>query len=191
VTTPPPAPGVAESLTTLIPWLIEMAVQAADKDAPDAAGKLTLAAQLLGERLDDDAVPVEILKIGERLRIQDNRCTADPIFQVQVKERIYGLDSSSSDDFVWRDDDWNDVEIPEGADPDSPPKGVEVVYYATRWRVVSVALTEEGCKEHLRLNGHNYRGYDEVRIYADSLYRCPEMIAIREFLMALPLPEAP
>jgi hypothetical protein len=131
----------------------------------------------------------ELRAIGERLRTQDNRITQDPIFQVQVKERIYGLDSSCSDDFVWRDDDYNDVEIPEDADPDEPPDGVTVIYYTTIWRVVKEAFTEEGCKEHLRLNGHNYRGYDEVRIYADSLYRCPEMIAIRNALIALPPPD--
>lgn len=34
----------------LIPWLLEKAMQAANSDAPHAAGQLTLAAQLLGER---------------------------------------------------------------------------------------------------------------------------------------------
>jgi hypothetical protein len=133
-------------------------------------------------------IPDELHQIGHRLRTQDNRCTANPIFQVQVKERIYGFDSAYSDGFEWKDDDHNSVEIPEGADPDSPPNGVTVVHYTTVWRVVMAAFTEEACKEHLRLNGHNYRG--EVRIYADSLYRCPEMIAIRGFLMKLSLPQA-
>ena len=132
----------------------------------------------------------ELRQIGHRLRTQDNRCTADPIFQVRGKERIYGLDRSLIAQAVWKDDEWNTVEIPEDADPDEPPRGLTVVRYITIWRVLMVAFTEEGCKEHLRLNGHNYRHFDEVDIYADSLNRCPEMIAIREFLMKLPAPQA-
>ena len=42
--------AIDEEAETVIPWLLEMAVQAANKDCPYAAGKLTLAAQLLGER---------------------------------------------------------------------------------------------------------------------------------------------
>ena len=52
-------------------------------------------------------------------------------------------------------------------------------------KTVSVS-TEDGCKEHLELNGHNYRSRShrqQTRIYVESFYRCPEMIAIRESLM--------
>jgi hypothetical protein len=136
------------------------------------------------------AVPGELRQIGDRLRNQDNRCTADPIFQVRGKERIYGLDSSASDEAVWKDDEWNTVEIPDDADPGEPPRGLTVVRYTTRWKVLMVAFTEEACQEHLRLNGHNYQIFDEIDIYVDSLNRCPEMITIREFLMALPAPQA-
>jgi hypothetical protein len=41
---------IDEETATLIPWLLEKAMQAADSDQPCAAGRLTLAAQLLGER---------------------------------------------------------------------------------------------------------------------------------------------
>jgi len=137
-----------------------------------------------------EPVSERLRQIGDRLRNQDNRCTANPIFLVRGKERIYGLDSSASDEIVWMDDEWNPVEIPEGADPEEPPHGLTVARYTTRWKALMVAFTEQGCKEHLRLNGHNYRIYDEVGIYVDSLNRCPEMIAIREFLLGLPAPQA-
>ena len=39
-----------DEMAKLIPWLLEEAMQAANSDAPYAAGQLTLAAQLLGER---------------------------------------------------------------------------------------------------------------------------------------------
>ena len=44
----------------------------------------------------------------------------------------------------------------------------------------------------MALNGHNvthraFRG--KWRVYIDSFYRCPEMQAIRAFLMSLPKPD--
>ena len=44
-----------------------------------------------------------------------------------------------------------------------------------------VDFTEDGCKEYLKQNGHNL---NKPRIYVESFHRCPEMIAIREFLIA-------
>jgi coenzyme F420-reducing hydrogenase alpha subunit len=84
--------------------------------------------------------------IGELLRTQDNRCTEDPMFCVQVKRR-------------------------------------------THWETVAVCFTEKGCKDHLDLNMHNYSHYRDVRIYADSFYRNPEMVAIRQYLMSLEKPK--
>lgn len=42
--------GLDEETATLIPWLLEESMQAANSDAPYAAGQLYLAATLLGER---------------------------------------------------------------------------------------------------------------------------------------------
>lgn len=47
----PPHGSSDEQLETLIPSLLEMAIHAANTNHPEAAGKLTLAAQLLGKRL--------------------------------------------------------------------------------------------------------------------------------------------
>lgn len=47
---PAPEPPTDDEVATLIPWLLEAAVYAANKDKGWVAGKLTLAAQLLGER---------------------------------------------------------------------------------------------------------------------------------------------
>jgi hypothetical protein len=41
---------IDDEAAVVIPWLLEEAALAANSDAPYAAGKLTLAAQLLGER---------------------------------------------------------------------------------------------------------------------------------------------
>lgn len=125
---------------------------------------------------------------AENLRTQDNRCTADPMFCVQIKVRDVGYDSAYSDNRCWHDsaneqtiyDDDPDFKEPEGDEWDK-------FGYLDRWETVMVAFTQAGCEEYLRLNGHNDRRRahnGEVRIYAESFNRCPEMLAIRAFLLA-------
>lgn len=130
----------------------------------------------------------DLLDISERLKTQDNRITEHPMFCVQIKIRDVGYDTAYCDNKCWHDganqetvyDDDPDFKEPEGDEWDE-------FGYRDRWETVMVAFTEGGCKEYLELNGHNdkrraYKG--EVRIYAESFRRCPEMIAIREALMS-------
>ena len=57
------------------------------------------------------------------------------------------------------------------------------IHRVDRWDLVqgAVALTLEGIEEYLRMNGHNLT---EPRIYVGSMSRVPEMIRLREILMA-------
>lgn len=127
--------------------------------------------------------------LGERLRSQDNRMTMNPMFCVQIKKSDVGYDSVYAANSCWRNS-ANDKTIYDD-DPDfKEPEGDEweEFGYVDRWETVMVAFTEAGCKEYLELNGHNdkrqaHRG--EVRIYVESFNRCPEMIVIREYLMAI------
>jgi len=124
----------------------------------------------------------ELYKIAERLRTQDNRCTCDAMFCVQVKKVQYGMNTDWCDDYVWIDtyDGCWEVDAPEDEEEtDTIFKTGKFEY----WETVMVAFTEEGCKEYLKFNGHNHRG--ETRIYTESFRRCPEMIAIREYLLSL------
>lgn len=114
-----------------------------------------------------------LIQIGERLKTQDNRITQNPMFCVQELKRDYGYSPEWVTDTVWFYD--GDI-VPEGT-PGATQSG-----YKDRWQTVMVAFTEAGCEEYLRLNGHNHRG--ETRIYVESFNRCPEMIAIRDFLIA-------
>lgn len=120
----------------------------------------------------------QLIEIGNRLLTQDNRCTANPMFCVQEKKRDMGYDANYGDDFCWYNFDSGEVRF---TNPGAL-KGWEKFGYKDRWETVMVAFTEEGCKQYIKLNGHNHRG--ELRIYADSFNRCPEMIAIREWLMS-------
>lgn len=126
-------------------------------------------------------------KIGELIRTQDNRCTSDPLFIVQQKKRIYGMDRNYFDDYEWlREDDHEHVaDRIERAGLDALDEqgedvtGWEKLYYLDIWEFVTVCFTEQACKDFIAANGHNL---NEPRIYASSAYRNREMIAIREFL---------
>lgn len=139
----------------------------------------------------------ELATLGQRLREQNNRATAHPLFVVQEKVRVYGFDPAYCDNVVWLDNCNDSCE----ATPEEHAKleagyqgtGIEPecwtrTGYHDEWRFVTVCLTEEGAKAYLAANGHNLRR--ETRIYAESAFRNAEMIALREHLMALP-PEAP
>jgi len=48
-------------------------------------------------------------QIGHLLRTQDNRITADPLFAIEEKERIYGVTSDYTNDAEWVDDENEEV----------------------------------------------------------------------------------
>lgn len=134
-------------------------------------------------------LPAELFAIGEQLRTQDNRITQNPMFCVQIKRRDVGYDAAYGDQRCWVDG-ANDLVVYDDDKDFKEPEGDqwEEFGYKDRWETVMVAFTEAGCHEYLRLNGHNDRRRahnGEVRIYVESFNRCPEMIALREFLMGL------
>lgn len=112
-----------------------------------------------------------LTEISERLRTQDNRITENPMFCVQTKRRDVVPEGFSSES-VW---------VVDGEEVEEGTADAEEYNICERWETVMVAFTEEGCKEYLRQNGHNL---SEPRIYVESFNRCPEMIAVRGFLMA-------
>ena len=120
----------------------------------------------------------ELLASAERLKTQDNRATAEPMFCVQEKRREYGYDSDYAEDYIWIDDDCEETT------EDTP--GTRKVYYKDHWHDVMVAFTEHACEAYIRQNKHNL---GETRIYAKSFYRCYEMIAIRKWLMSVDEPQ--
>ena len=130
---------------------------------------------------------VVMQQIGEWIRTQDNRCTSDPLFIVQQKKRIWGMDSDYCEDYEWvaEDDHEHIAEGVERAGCDAldcngeDVPGWHKVYYVDQWEFVTVCFTEKACQDYIAANGHNLT---EPRIYAASAYRNREMIAIREIL---------
>lgn len=138
----------------------------------------------------------DLLAIGERLRTQDNRCTANPMFIVQ-QQRSFGVEPGEGEMDVWLDEDWEEVDEETAAKLDELDHAFEwdmteeqkaiLARHTKRgikhhWEFVMAAFSEEGCKEYLRLDGQNLT---KPRIYAMSFNRCPEMLAIRETLLSL------
>ena len=115
----------------------------------------------------------ELQNIAHNLRTQDNRITQNPMFCVQTLHRDIVPEEFANESIWVRDGEeieWSEV------DSNTKQYGVK-----NRWETVMVAFTEEGCKEYLRQNGHNL---NKPRIYVESFNRCPEMIAIRDWLLA-------
>ena len=131
-----------------------------------------------------------LVAIGERIATQDNRITQNPMFCVRIKVRDVGFDTLYSDNKCWHDSANEETIYDDDKDFKGEPEGDQwdEFGYKDHWEIVMVAFTEEGCKEYLELNGHNDRSRahnGEVDIYVESFNHCPEMIAIRDALLAM------
>jgi hypothetical protein len=123
-----------------------------------------------------------LVAISEKLKTQDNRMTQNPMFCVQEKKRIVGMDANYASETVWVNMTSGDAEESKDPPPLDQIDDWEEFGVLEYWQTVMVAFTEAGCQQYLRLNGHNHHG--ETRIYVESFNRCPEMIAIREMILA-------
>jgi hypothetical protein len=133
--------------------------------------------------------PAELRAIHDLLHTQDNRITAAPMFAVQEKKRVYGIDESYGPKIVWVTDDGDEVDAEKDAeleavyqqDYNKEPRGYRRLGYHEYWDFVTACFTEQGCKDYLGRNGHNLH---ETRIYAYGTYRNAEWHTVRDFLMS-------
>lgn len=131
-------------------------------------------------------IPNNLASIAHALINQDNRCTSEPAYCVQIWRRDVGYDSAYADSYCWYDS-ANDETVYDDDPNFRRPVGDnwEQFGYVDRWETVMVAFTEAGCKSYMELDGHNvksaaFRG--QWRIYVQSFNRCVEMITIRNML---------
>lgn len=136
----------------------------------------------------------KLLEISKNLKEQDNRCTADPIFCVQVCKRVAPILPSYSNEVCFLDNENQEVYYPDSPDPErwkelrklydeaEFPKNIEVGGFYEIWETVQTFFTQKGAEDYLRINGHNLQYGFGTRIYVESLYRNEEMKTIREFL---------
>lgn len=105
--------------------------------------------------------PEDLKNIAHEINTQDNRITADPLFCVFQKRRIYGIDEDCHDFYIFTDEDGSEIPC------------IDVDEF------VNAHFTEKAANEHIRINGHNLK---KPFIFVTSLFRCEEMIKIRKAL---------
>lgn len=130
---------------------------------------------------------IDINQLTNNLLTQDNAWTADPLFIVQQKRQIWGIDESYDPKIAWRCDDAVYTEgsrefriLQKMEDRGKEIEGYEKVGYIEIWEFVTACLTEQGCKDYLAVNGHNLHS---PRIYVSSAYRNREIIGLREYFI--------
>ena len=136
------------------------------------------------------ALDVTPAAIAERLRTQNNHCTREPLYVVQQRRRITGLDPRFSGEIAW----WNSEETrvadadeharleSEFADTGDEPEYWTRSAFMDTWEFVTCCLTEAGAQAYIKANGHNLT---DPRVYVDSAWRNEEMIAARSALKAV------
>lgn len=128
--------------------------------------------------------------MAHELQVQDNACTAEPIFIVQQKVRLYGVDPDLCDEgeVVWMNatDDYHEVEPEEKKqleelyqDTYNIPDKYHRTGYIEQWEFVQPFLTRKGAERYIDENRHNLK---EPRIYVDSAYRNKEWQEVRKRL---------
>ena len=140
----------------------------------------------------NDEMTAMLLRLKENLKTQDNRITSLPMFVVQSKRRIYGMDTQWADDadVVWTNGDGGECDKEEAAalekkyqetgedffDPCQRTAFIDV------WEMATVCFTQAGAEAYIAANGHNLH---EPRIYVESGYRNAEWELVRNHLMNL------
>lgn len=131
--------------------------------------------------------------LAHQLRSQDNRYTSYPVYEVQEKVRVTGIDTDYTEDVLWISPDseivGNDPEFDdlthdqlealhnEGSDV---PDGYTRTGYAERWEQRESFLTLEAAESYIKTNKHRHDG--ELRVYVDSAYRNKEWQELRRLL---------
>lgn len=118
----------------------------------------------------------QIEEIAERLRTQDNLLTEHPLYVVYDKMTIFGVDFDHADRFVWVADEYDEP------DNEVTLSGASYRRIGVRdeRRFVTACLTMEAAKRFIEDNQHHLR---KPFVYAESLSRNPEMIAVRNHLI--------
>lgn len=132
------------------------------------------------------------------MRTQDNRITADPIFMVRQRKRIYGMDQDyAGDDYVWSDKEANELIVYSDEELDAwiekentvgfqdekckwSRDDFEKIFYVDVWEDVQPFFTEVAANQYIVANRHNLT---DPHVYVKCAYRNWEWQLLREFLM--------
>ena len=110
------------------------------------------------------------------------------MFIVQRKVRQGGIADGYADGYEWFNSDRQETaderqaRILDKMEHSHETGSWEKIGYIDRWEFVTACFTEQGCKDFIRLDGHNQ---GETRIYAVGSYRNEEFRTVRNMLMKL------
>jgi hypothetical protein len=136
---------------------------------------------------------MELIDIQKAIRTQDNRATGNPIFAVQQRRRIWGMDPNYTDEVCYVSDE--DPEVVICSDDPNERKAFRELEerhwkgdddgwsrsgFKDEWEFVQPFFTEKGAEDYIRRNGHNLK---EPRIFVYGGYRNIEWGTIRRFLL--------
>lgn len=150
-------------------------------------------------RLEPELPSGWLEEIASDLQTQDNRCTAYPVFVVQQKRTVWGVEDGYEDYFQWIDDaDCSPVpepspeaercEIHWKAEGEAP-EGYRRIGAKDYWEFVTACFTERGAEAYIKCNGHNLCS---PRIYVESAYRNAEWQRVEVWLReGAPLTDQP
>lgn len=145
-------------------------------------------------------VPQALLEMSRKMRAQDNRCTAEPIYEIRKIRNIPWVDPDTADGWVWLDEGDNLVTTPElisaldkHVETDGFDREIQVgdtVYTRCYCRHLEVTIddgavffTEAAANDYIRRN--QKRHSEKLYVYVDSGHRNPEWQEIRNFLLSL------
>lgn len=123
--------------------------------------------------------------ISERLKTQDNACTAYPIYVVERRNRVYGFDTDYAEDIAWVNvaDDYAETDPEEIRELEAElratgklPEYWMRTGYRDTWDFVQPFLTRQAAEEYIESQRHNL---GEARVYVHSGYRNREWQFIR------------
>ena len=127
--------------------------------------------------------------LAAKLQTQDNLYTASPIYCIQERKGIYGLDEDYGGQIGWFEEDGG------GQAEGRKEKALERYYdrygkepdgwtrcgYDHRWQYTGLSfLTHDAAHGYVANN--KYRHKDEIRVYVDSAYRNREIKEVRPLL---------
>jgi len=132
----------------------------------------------------------KIKEIGRKLSTQDNLATAHPMYTVQQRRDVYGMDPEWSDEIVWIWDHDVVAESEEDLDKFLKEKSLtledaEDSGFLVRtgkfsyWEFVQAFFTLDAAEAFVLAQAHNLR---EPRVYVESGHRNPEWKLLRRFL---------
>lgn len=133
---------------------------------------------------------MDLKEIGNLLATQNGRATSWPIYVVEQRRRLYGLDPAYGGEVVWVDA-WDYVEADEAeaseleagyGESGTEPDGWIRTSFHDVWEFVSPFFTEVAAEAFIAVNRHRL---NDPRVFVHSGYRNHEWQAVVTHLRAV------